>query len=64
LTAATGNAAAFLYRSDEFGTLRAGLQADVVVVRDNPVESIAAIRSVERVMVGGRWVDVGRYRAY
>jgi hypothetical protein len=64
LTAATGTAAAFLYRSDQFGTLRPGLQADVVVFRDDPARHISAVRSVERVMVAGRWVDVPRYREY
>jgi imidazolonepropionase-like amidohydrolase len=64
ITAATGTAAAFLYRSDEIGTLRPGLEADLVVLRGNPSRDISAIRSVERVMVGGRWIDVARYRAY
>jgi imidazolonepropionase-like amidohydrolase len=64
LTAATGTAAAFLYRGDQFGTLRPGLLADLVVFRDDPSQRIAAIRSVERVMIEGRWVDVDRYRAY
>ena len=64
LTAATGTAAAFLYRSDQFGTLRPGLLADIAVFRDDPSANIAAVRSVERVMVGGQWIDVKRYRAY
>jgi imidazolonepropionase-like amidohydrolase len=64
LTAATGTAAAFLYRSDDIGTLRPGLKADLVVVRGNPSRDISAIRSVERVMVNGEWVDIARYRAY
>ena len=64
ITAATGTAATFLYRSDEFGTLRPGLKADLVVLRGDPSRDISAIRSVERVMVGGRWIDVARYRAY
>jgi len=64
ITAATGTAAAFLYRSDELGTLRPGLQADVVILRGDPLRDISAIRSAERVMVGGRWVDVARYRGY
>jgi len=64
IAAATGNAAAFLYRSDDFGTLKPGLQADLIVLRGNPLTDIRAIRTVERVMVAGRWVDVGRYRAY
>ena len=64
LTAATGTAAAFLYRGDQFGALRPGLLADIAVFRDDPSANIAAIRSVERVMVAGQWIDVARYRAY
>jgi imidazolonepropionase-like amidohydrolase len=64
ITAATGTAAGFLYRSDQLGTLRRGLQADLVVLSDDPLRNISAMRSVERVMVAGQWVDVTRYRAY
>jgi imidazolonepropionase-like amidohydrolase len=64
ITAATGTAAGFLYRSDQLGTLRRGLQADLVVLRDNPARDISAIRTVDRVMVAGQWIDVERYRKY
>lgn len=64
ITAATGTAAAFLYRAGEFGTLRAGLKADLVVLGGDPSRNISDIRTVERVMVGGKWVDVSRYRSY
>jgi imidazolonepropionase-like amidohydrolase len=64
ITAATGTAAAFLYRSEQLGTLKPGLQADVVVLRRNPSSDISAIRTVDKVMVRGRWVDVARYRQY
>jgi imidazolonepropionase-like amidohydrolase len=64
ITAATRTAAGFLYRGDELGTLRSGLAADLIVLRENPATNISAIRSVERVMVGGRWVEVGKYRIY
>ena len=64
LTAATGTAAGFLYQSDRIGTLRRGLQADLVVLDGNPVREISAVRRVHRVMVAGRWVDVDRYRKY
>ena len=36
ITAATGTAAGFLYRDDELGTLRPGLQADLVVLAAIP----------------------------
>ena len=64
ITAATTTAAGFLFRDKELGALRAGLQADLVVLDGNPAADISAIRKVERVMVAGRWVDVGRYRSY
>jgi imidazolonepropionase-like amidohydrolase len=64
IAAATSTAAAFLYQNERLGTLRPGLQADIVVLRDNPLENISAIRSVERVMVAGQWVDIARYRKY
>jgi imidazolonepropionase-like amidohydrolase len=64
ITAATGTAAGFLYRDTDLGTLRAGLQADLVVLRDNPAASISAVRTVERVMVAGRWVDRSKYSGY
>jgi imidazolonepropionase-like amidohydrolase len=64
ISAATGTAASFLYRSDEFGTLGQGLKADLVAVRGDPSRRISDIRNVERVMVDGRWVEVQRYRGY
>lgn len=64
ITAATSTAAAFLYRGEELGALRPGLKADIVVLRDDPDRSISAIRSVERVMVGGQWIETARYRDF
>jgi len=64
LTAATGTAAGFLYRSDEFGTLRPGLKADLVVLNADPSREISAVRNVNRVMVGGVWIDLAKYSRY
>ena len=64
LTAATSTAAGFLYRRDQLGRLAPGLEADLVAYRGNPAADISAVRSVERVMVGGQWIDVARYRRY
>lgn len=64
VTAATGTAAGFLYRADHLGTLRPGLQADLVVLDADVSRDISAIRTVSRVMVGGRWIDIARYRKY
>jgi imidazolonepropionase-like amidohydrolase len=64
ITAGTSTAAGFLYRDKDLGSLRAGFQADLVVLRDNPAASISAVRTVERVMVAGRWVDRKKYAGY
>ena len=62
--AATGTAAAFLYRERDLGTLQPGRFADLVVLAGDPLRHIAEIRTVERVMAGGVWIDVARYRQY
>jgi imidazolonepropionase-like amidohydrolase len=62
--AATGTAAAFLYRSDELGTLRPGLTADLVVLGADPLKNIRAVRTVERVLTAGVWLDVRKYSGY
>ena len=64
ITAATSTAAAFLYRGNELGSLRPGFKADLVVLRGNPAADISALRSIDRVMVGGTWIDLPRYRTY
>ena len=64
ITAATSTAAGFLYRSEELGSLRPGFLADLIVVQGDVQRNISAIRTVERVMVQGQWIDVGKYRKY
>lgn len=64
ISAATSTAASFLYREGELGTLRTGFQGDLVVLRDNPAANITAVRTVERVMVAGRWVDRAKYAGF
>ena len=64
ISAATTTAAAFLYRGNELGSLRAGFAADLVVLRGQPDRDMSAIRTVDRVMVAGRWIDTAKYRQY
>ena len=64
ITAATGTAAGFLYREQDLGTLQPGRTADLVVLRDDPLRDIHAIRSVVRVLTSGQWVDLDRYGRY
>lgn len=55
LRTATLHPAEFLKRRADLGSLEAGKLADMVVLRDNPLESIKATRSIEGVVSGGRW---------
>lgn len=50
---ATENGAQFLGVADRIGTLKAGKQADLVVVRGNPARQIADIENVETVFKKG-----------
>jgi len=62
IQAATINGAAFLGRDRDLGTIEAGKLADLVVLTGNPLARIGDIRTVERVLAGGEWVDVQRFR--
>ena len=62
IVAATANGADFLGRSRDLGTVEPGKLADLIVLTGNPLARIAEIRTVERVLAGGAWVDVKRYR--
>jgi imidazolonepropionase-like amidohydrolase len=57
LRTGTANPAAFFDAEDEFGTVRAGLAADLVLVAGNPLEDTARLVRPEGVMVRGRWLD-------
>ena len=64
IQAATLAGAQFLFRDKEVGSLEKGKLADLIVVQGNPLEDISAMRRVDRVMVGGRWIDIAKYRNY
>jgi imidazolonepropionase-like amidohydrolase len=56
IQAATSLAAELLRLEDEIGTVRPGLQADLIAVRGNPLEDIRVLQDVRFVMKGGRVV--------
>lgn len=62
IQAATATGAAFLGRESDFGTVEPGKLADLIVLTGDPLARISDIRTVERVLAGGSWVDVRRYR--
>lgn len=57
LAAATLNPARFYGATELFGQVREGLEADLVLLRGNPVEDVANARLIEGVMLRGRWLD-------
>lgn len=57
LHAATAQNARFLGVSDQLGTIEKGKIADLVLIAGNPLEEIAALRKVHRVMLAGRWIS-------
>ena len=59
LRTGTANPAVFFDAEDEFGTIRAGLAADFMLVAQNPLEDVRALARPEGVMVRGRWLDRG-----
>jgi imidazolonepropionase-like amidohydrolase len=57
LRTGTANPAEFFEATNEFGTIRPGLAADLLLVARNPLEDVSALARPEGVMVRGRWLD-------
>lgn len=57
LRTGTANPALFFDAEDEFGTIREGLAADLILSASHPLEDVAALERIEGVMVRGRWLD-------
>ncbi len=57
LRTGTANPAIFFDAADEFGTIREGLAADLILVAGNPLENPDVLVRPEGVMVRGHWLD-------
>ena len=55
LHAATAEAARYLRREGEFGTLVPGASADMVMLNANPLVDVANTRRIRGVMIRGKW---------
>jgi imidazolonepropionase-like amidohydrolase len=55
IVAATRNGARAAGKLAEIGTLERGKRADIVVLRDNPLQDIRGIRTIDAVIVNGRF---------
>lgn len=60
MRAATVAPAAFLGKSDEFGTIAVGKRADLVLVDGNPLQDIGRLKHPVGVMTRGRWFTRGQ----
>jgi amidohydrolase family protein len=56
LRAVTVTPATFLGREKDFGTVRVGMRADLLLLEGNPLEDIATLRHPVGVMVRGQWL--------
>lgn len=56
IVAATMNNARFFRVEDRLGSIEPGKLADLVLIDGDPLDDIRAMRDVQRVMLGGRWV--------
>jgi imidazolonepropionase-like amidohydrolase len=59
LRTGTVNPAVYFGQPGRFGTIAEGVDADLVLLDDNPLEDIASTRRIHGVMVRGRWLDRG-----
>jgi imidazolonepropionase-like amidohydrolase len=57
ITMCTSEAAKILRREDKFGTLQAGLSADILIVEGNPAENISDSRNVKHVFFKGKPIN-------
>lgn len=53
---ATGQAAPFFGAAERLGTIEQGKVADLVLLSEDPLADISAVRAVRRVMLAGKWV--------
>ena len=62
LSAATRDAAACMGGEREFGTIRVGMRADLLLLASNPLEHLSALAAPVGVMARGRWLPAAQLR--
>ena len=62
LEAATSGSARFLEAEDVFGIIAEGFRADLILVKDNPLDDVAHLQQPSGVMVRGRWFSEDEIR--
>ncbi len=56
ITAATLQNARFFRMEDRLGSIEKGKQADLILIKGDPLKNISATRNVSRVMLNGVWI--------
>ena len=56
---ATKNGAESMRRGDDFGTLKSGKSADLIILDQDPSQDIANMRSLTHVMIKGKLMEIG-----
>ncbi|MEY8021024.1 amidohydrolase family protein [Muriicola sp. SD30] len=57
LQSGTINPAIFFGEEDSFGQIKEGLAADLLLLGENPLENLDALKQLKGVMVRGQWLD-------
>ena len=57
LKTSTVNAAEFLQREKDYGTVEVGKMADLVLLTGNPLQNISNTKNIGGVMIKGRWLS-------
>ena len=57
IRAGTASAAEALGQSDEFGAVRIGLRADLILVHDDPLADVSVLANPAGVVARGGWFD-------
>ena len=60
LQAATLNAARVLRADDRLGTVKPGIEANLLLVDGNPLEDVAATERISSVLFKGEWLNRGK----
>ncbi|WP_297766210.1 amidohydrolase family protein [uncultured Muriicola sp.] len=53
----TLNPAIYFEQQEVFGQIKEGMVADLLLLRENPMEDIKALKKLDGVMLGGKWID-------
>ena len=57
LQSGTLNPAIYFDQQEVFGQIKEGMVADLLLLRENPLDDIKALKKLDGVMVGGKWID-------